>query len=381
MNSLYEGPRSMHPEEYDQVMDLKEIAYGSTRQHFFNSNPYNSKRENFVFGEHFVIKEDKKIVSHMRLLPLTVIINDCRIIVGAIGDVATHPDYQGRGYMGKLLRYSVEKMKERRIPISILWGDTQRYRHFGWETGGRKIVFYLNKRSTKKVKMGKEFMLRGYNSKVDLDKVIAIHERESLRVERTKKDYEGILKRMQIQIWMGNKGNSSSYAVLNNNVVVEFGGKPSLVTKLFSFLLSHYPLNALYVPLPYIDTEMLRSLYKVSSSWQISPLGMIKVIDLKKTLLSFASEIQEKAEIFGIPKGSSVTLKIKNTHQRVTLVKKNKIEIRSEESKNIVPLSEVEIVRLLFGLSPERFGKNEKQKRFLRAIFPLHFFVWWLDHI
>lgn len=71
MNSLYEGPRSMHPEEYDQVMDLKEIAYGSTRQHFLNSNPYNSKRENFVFGEHFVIKEDKKIVSHMRLLPLT----------------------------------------------------------------------------------------------------------------------------------------------------------------------------------------------------------------------------------------------------------------------------------------------------------------------
>ncbi len=48
MNSFYEGPRSMYPEEYDELMDLKEIAYGSTKEHFLNYFPHSSKRENFI---------------------------------------------------------------------------------------------------------------------------------------------------------------------------------------------------------------------------------------------------------------------------------------------------------------------------------------------
>jgi len=381
MNVFYEGPRSMYPEEYDELMDLKEIAYGSTKKHFLNYFPHSSKRENFVFEDHFILKEDKRIVSHVGLFPMEVITGKSKVKVGGIGGVGTHPDYQGKGYMGRLLKYSVEKMKERGIPLSILWGDTQRYRHFGWETAGRKIVFCLNQRSIKKVKVGEEFTLRGYDSKRDLHKIMEIHEKEPLRVKRTKKDYEEVLKRTQIQIWMGNEGNCSCYAVLNENAVIEFGGELSLVAKFFSFLLSHYPLNTLCIHYPYIDTEMLHYLYRVSSSWQILPLGMIKVIDLNKTLLSFKSEIQERAKIYGIPKGSFVTLKMKDSHQKAGLIVGEEIEVKDEESKEIVSLSDIEMVRLLFGPTPEEFGKNRKQERFLKAVFPLNFYVWWLDHI
>ena len=381
MNSFYEGLRSMYPEEYDELMDLKEIAYGSTKEHFLNYFPHSSKRENFVFEDHFILKENKRIVSHVGLFPMEVIAGKSKVKVGGIGGVATHPDYQGKGCMGKLLKYSVEKMKEREIPLSILWGDTQRYRYFGWETAGRKIVFCLNQRSIKKVKIGKEFTLKGYNSKADLDKIMEIHEKEPLKVKRTKKNYEEVLKRTQIQIWMGNEENYSCYAVLNENTVVEFGGEPSLVVELFSFLLSHYPLNTIYVHYPYADTEMLHYLYRVSSSWQILSLGMIKVIDLKETLLSFKSEIQERAKIYGIPKGNFITLKMKDSHQKANLIIREEIEVKDEESKEIVSLSDIEMVRLLFGPTPEEFGQNKEQNKFLKAIFPLNFYVWWLDHI
>jgi len=382
MNFSYEGLRSMYPEKYDELMDLKEIAYGSTKEHFLNYFPHSSKRENFVFEDHFILEEDKRIVTHVGLFPMEVIAGKSKVKVGGIGGVATHLNYQGKGYMGRLLKYSVEKMREREIPLSILWGDTQRYRHFGWETAGRKIVFCLDQRSIKKVKVGKKFILKGYTDKVDLDKIMEIHEKEPLKVKRTKKDYEEKLKRTQIQIWMGNKENCSCYVVLNENTVVEFGGEPSLVVELFSFLLSHYPLNTLCVHYPYTDTEMLHYLYRVSSSWQILPLGMIKVIDLKKTLLSFKSEIQENANIYGISNGDFLTLKMKDSHQKASLIKKEgEIEVKDEELEEVVSLSDIEMVRLLFGPTPEEFGKNEKQKRFLKAVFPLNFYVWWLDHI
>ena len=381
MSPLQEDPRSMYPDEYDKYMDLKEIAYGRTRKHFLNSNPYAAKRENFVPEEHLIIKESGRVVSHLRLLLMKIIAGDCTMKAGAVGEVGTHPDYRGRGHMESLLRNSVERMREKKIVLSILSGNTQRYRHFGWEMAGRKMVFRLNQRSTKEVIVGSEFTVKGYDGEADLDRVMTIHEREPLRIERTERNYQGILARGDIDVWMGNEGGLDCYAVLKNDAVIEFGGKPSLVAKLFSFLLSTYPLTTLCVDSPYVDSEMLRSLYRVSFSWQISPQWMIKVIDLKETLLSFRPQIQEKGEICEILEGSAVTLRIKDGQQWVTLVKEDRIETKTEESGDVIPLSEIEIVRLLFGPSPEDFGRNNQQKNFLRAIFPLSFFVGWLDHI
>ena len=125
--SICEGLRSMYPEEYDELMDLAEKSYGYTRQHSLNYYPL-SRRENFIFEDHFIIKQEGKIVSHVGLYPMVIVANGCEVKVGGIGDVATHPDYRGKGYMGKLMCYSVEKMKEKRFltclfPLNIyLWG-------------------------------------------------------------------------------------------------------------------------------------------------------------------------------------------------------------------------------------------------------------------
>jgi len=195
----YEGPRTMHPEEYDELMDLAEGAYGFTKQHFFNYYPLGSKRKNIIPGNYFVIKEDGKLVSCVGLVPLEAIVDGSRIKVGGIAGVATHPDYKGRGYMGKLLNYTTEEMKEREIPLSVLGGDTQRYRHFGWETSGRKVLFHLNRRSLEEVNIGKDFTWRSYNEKKDLERIIEIYEKEPLRIKHSREDFERMLERTQIQ--------------------------------------------------------------------------------------------------------------------------------------------------------------------------------------
>ena len=376
----FEGPRSMYPDEYDELVELQEKAQGVTKHYILTHYPHTAKRENIVFNNRFVIRKDEKIVSHVGLFPMEAIVDGSELKIGAIGDVATHSNYQGKGYMGKLMDYSVEKMKEREIPLSILWGDTQRYRHYGWETGGRKIIFHLSQRSTKPIEVGKEFTVREYEYK-DLDKLIEIHEKEPLRIKRSKKDYKKLLERTQIQVWIGEEENSYVYAILNGNQIIEFGGDPSLVAKFFSYHLNHYPTGNLNVCLPYKDSQMLHLLYKISSGWKIVSLAMIKIIDLEKTLLSFKEQIQKKAELYGIEKGSSITLKMIDSNQKSTIIIEEEVEIKDEDCPNMIFLSDIEMVRLLFGLSPENFGKDKEQKKLLTFLFPLDFYVWGLDHV
>lgn len=375
-----EGPRIMLPEEYDAGMDLQEKVQGRTKGHILNYWPHTAKRENFIFENHFVIKEDGKLVSHAGLFPMEAVADNSTIKVGGIGDVATHFDYQGKGYMGKLINYSITKMKERRIPLSILGGDTQRYRHYGWETAGRKMVFHLTQRSLKGIKVGKEFNLREYE-KEDLDKIMEIHENEPLRIKRSPKEYGKLLERIQIQIWIGEEKDFYAYAVLDGSQVIEFGGEVSLVAKLFSYYLNHYPIANLNVHLPYKDSPMLRTLYKISSGWEVVPLGMIKIIDLKKTLLSFKKQIQKKTELYKIEKGNSFTLKMTDSNQRATLIIGKEIEIKNGKGLNTISLSDIEMVRLFFGPSPENFAENKEQKRLLTSLFPLDFYLWGLDAV
>ncbi len=376
----FEDPRIMLPEEYEELMDLQEKAQGVTRSYILTHWPHTAKRENIVFNNRFVISEEGKMVSHVGLFPMEAIADGSTVKIGAIGDVATHPDYQGKGYMGKLMEFAATKMKEREIPLSILWGDTQRYRHYGWETAGRKIVFHLNRHSVKEMKVGKEFNLRGYEKK-DLDKIMEIHEREPSRIKRSKEGFEKLLERTQIQIWIGEEKDSCAYAVLDGSEVIEFGGDPSLIAKFFACYLSHYPISNMNLHLPYKNSQMLRVLYKISDNWKVVPLGMIKIIDLEKTLLGFKKQIQEKTELYGIGKESSITLKMTDSNQKATLVIGKKIEIRNEEGMNIIALSDIEMVRLLFGPSLESFGGNREEKRLLSFLFPLNFHVWGLDHV
>ncbi len=224
-NTIVDGPRVILPGEYDELLELIEVSYGFTRTHYLNHFP-KARKENIIFENHFIIKERGRLVSHVGLYPMQAVACESNIKVGGIGDVATHPAYQGKGYMSKLLEYSMSEMRERDIPISFLGGDTQRYRHFGWETAGREIVFSLNRRSVSNIK-SKEmegFLLREYKQKDDLDKIINTHEAEPIRIKRSRKTYQELLKNTGIQTWIGEKDNHHCYAVLGRGgKVIEFG--------------------------------------------------------------------------------------------------------------------------------------------------------------
>jgi len=310
-------------------------------------------------------------------------IDSCEVKVGDIGDVATDPSYRGKNCMGKLLNFSTEKMRATGIPLSILWGDTNRYRHYGWERFGRDIIFYLSSRSVKELNPGTGFSIRGYDrTKKDLDKIIKIHEKEPLRIARSRKDYERILNKPYVQVWLGEDNGASAYVILRDNEAVELGGETLTILKMLSFILNNCPIDKLKLHLPFRESELLNEMYKISAGWELACLGMLKIIDLQNLLAAFKNELQKKAEFSGLENGRGISLQMEGARQTSSLIMKDKLEIvNGQICSDMISLSETEMVHLIFGWHPERFGKSIEQRKFLKAIFPLDFYIWCLDKV
>ncbi|HOM80425.1 MAG TPA: GNAT family N-acetyltransferase, partial [Armatimonadota bacterium] len=83
-----------------------------------------------------VVEEDGRFVSACTCLPAPVWVGDRRLTLGAVGGVATLPDYRRRGYAGELMRAVVRRMQELGLATSALWPFSYAYyRKFGWDFG------------------------------------------------------------------------------------------------------------------------------------------------------------------------------------------------------------------------------------------------------
>ncbi|CAA9441810.1 MAG: hypothetical protein AVDCRST_MAG80-1403 [uncultured Rubrobacteraceae bacterium] len=69
----------------------------------------------------YVVEEDGDIRATAAVLPLEVFVDGEPVSMGGIADIATHPAYRRRGYVGELTRAGLGGMRERGIhlPCSI----------------------------------------------------------------------------------------------------------------------------------------------------------------------------------------------------------------------------------------------------------------------
>jgi GNAT superfamily N-acetyltransferase len=89
-----------------------------------------------------VIVEDGKPVSHIYTAYDRLSILGCRVKVGSVSSVCTHPDYRGRGFAGTILAQSFAEMHAAGARIVIISGNRGLYRRAhcvpaGWMLEGR----------------------------------------------------------------------------------------------------------------------------------------------------------------------------------------------------------------------------------------------------
>lgn len=90
------------------------------------------------------------VVAGLALLPLGIYINGGRVPLGGIASVSVLPERRRSGFVGGLLRYSLEAMRDVGEPLSALYTPHYSlYRRYGWETSSRILSYAFPPKAAK----------------------------------------------------------------------------------------------------------------------------------------------------------------------------------------------------------------------------------------
>ena len=179
-------------ENYDELIGLLNFVFtrkNGREMDFEQELPKMCIRDDGHMGRHFGVFEDGKLVAALGVYPLPVDIAGERLLFSTVGNIATHPDYEGQGYMNKLIERAMQELDELDVDASRLGGLRQRYNRFGYETCGRVYTFSLSdynvKRKITEKAQGVEFtkILREDISTLKLAK--ALQSASGIAVERS----------------------------------------------------------------------------------------------------------------------------------------------------------------------------------------------------
>jgi predicted acetyltransferase len=88
-------------------------------------------------GESLLYLENEKPVAFLQMIPYSLKIGKAIYTAGYLSGVMTHPDYRGKGYMGRLLNLAFEAMKEKGFDYTFLIPQEEWlievYKKFGYQ--------------------------------------------------------------------------------------------------------------------------------------------------------------------------------------------------------------------------------------------------------
>lgn len=364
--------RQVRKSEWEPFLRFLERSYG--RGHGWGWFPKNYpglySLEEECLSCFRVIEKDGQIVSHVGLFPLEVIADGLTITIGGIGGVATLPEERGKGHMTKLLDHVIEKMHEKKMPLSFLGGDRHRYGNFGWEIAGEKVVLHMTERSMSKADI-KPVPVKEFPAEEARSDIGKLYSELRFRVERSE-TLLSVLRKSGNRIWLTDDGylcgQTAGQALIVNEVVSLSGKQTSLVRSVMEWCF----VKQAEIALCREDTERLSRFMQAASYWQIVPEGMFRVNECSEVLNCFKPLLEKRARElklgdFSLSLGLRFGEKVDVAGLRLTA---GILHISKEKMDPYVELDERDGVKLLIGGPLSGREKLEKLSALLPV--PIH---------
>jgi predicted acetyltransferase len=296
--------------DYEDVIDLGNYVFSHDhRPHDFPALlPKLYKREYFMDGITYLVKEDDRIRAAIGAYPLEMNVSGVKLPGRGIGMVSVHPYHRGKGYMKALMNAALEDMERDGVTFSCLAGQRQRYGYFGYRPAGTRITFTVDSQNLRHTAytFERDLSLR----RVDpgdselLDAIFALHERKPAYFTRPRARLFDILSSWDSEIRaISSGGRLIGYFVLRQ------GDDPSCadmeISELYpeldantwlsamSLLLRETPDGqALSVTVQPFERELLRIFASFAESYEITPAYMYRVFDQARFSSAFAALTQ-----------------------------------------------------------------------------------------
>lgn len=368
--------RTLLPGEETTLQRFLERCFGHGWDWFRRHQPdlYTDDPASREWG--LVAVEDGQIVCHVGTFPMEIVSGPSRLRCGGIGNVATAPEARGKGYMSQLLQRSVEAMQEKRWPLSVLWGDPQRYGHFGYERAGFELQIDVNRRSLGGVAAAEVEEVDPASPGI-AERILPLYETLPYRVDRP--HFARRLMRPEIRLFIGEDG----YVITSgdrggNPTVIEVaspkGREAELILGVMRATFGHSA-TLIVEPGP---TARIERLIKVASSWSVRSQGLFRIIDWPAFVSAIAPALEERAE--GMPEFAvSVGARWQDTCDWATIVWDGSA-LQATEGKEAEHAVEVELSHLtravlgVPGLATPTLGP-------LAHLLPIQVHIPRLDHV
>lgn len=360
-------------------MRFLERSYGHPRGFFSAILPQLYRTDEDSLSQFLIIERDGKIISHVGLFPLEATCFGIDIMVGGIGGVATLPQYRGKGLMSALLDRAAELMKERGWPLSVLWGDRQRYYPFGWDNAGLKYSLTVTRRALDRAKVNASD-IEEVPAEEALQAIEGANEILPLRVKRRR--FRLTLENPAhpfLRKWIGEDGYVlSSGDGYQPPRILEVASPIGRERELIMGVMDKCFQDSAAIDVNAFDSERLGRLFEVAADWTLGPEGQFRIIDLVGLLKSFNKLLSKRAKTlrdFDLTVGlrfrdkvDAAAISVRDGAFTVT---------RGRGTDNYVEFSECDGVRLFLGgpLAPPGSASC------LSPLLPLPLHIPELDHV
>ncbi len=339
--------RFLRADEYQELMRFLERAYGHGRGMFIRSSP---RLRVEAEDSSLILKSEDKIVGHVGIYPLELVIGPSTITAGGIGAVGVDPRTRGKGYMSSLMERSIQIMEERKFPLSVLWGNRQRYMHYGYEVCGQKYHLEFDRRS-----MARAGIEPVEVEEVDpcdetvIEKIRKLHAILSCRVARHSLDL--LLSKPKVRVFMGEEGYLISVNEYKGDLVLQEVVSPAAKeAELILGAMDWTFAEKASLEMEAITSPSHRHLLAATNSWRIVPQGMFRIInwpDLCEALSPYFAQEAKGLPAFELAIGCTW----KKSRQIATLSWDGSrfTTCPGKETEQYIELEEPQLVATLFG--------------------------------
>jgi predicted acetyltransferase len=133
--------RPATPDDYDRIHFVVAYSFAADR----TDEGRTAMRHLEDLTNAYVLLDGGEIVASLRVYDFNLLINGSPVPMGGVSAVACLPEHRRKGYVGQLLRYALERMRENGQPLSALHTPhPSLYRRYGWMVAAAHLKTSFN---------------------------------------------------------------------------------------------------------------------------------------------------------------------------------------------------------------------------------------------
>ena len=144
--------RKLKKDDMEELFELLNTTFGNKygrAMHFDLEQPKMWVKDDLHMERHLAVFEDGKMAAVVGVYPLPLVIDGEDFLFFTTGNVATLPQYEGKGYFSKLFPLALEEARKQGATAARLGGARQRYARYGFEACGPAYEFTFTMQNTK----------------------------------------------------------------------------------------------------------------------------------------------------------------------------------------------------------------------------------------